>query len=236
MTHPLEAIVALQKKDLRLIRLLREVQDIPKRKDDIEQQVNGFKRKLEETSEQRKKIEVKINELEDETSLANDKITKYKQQQMDADTNEQYRAFVKEIATVEEQIKEFEEQEIDFLEKLEDLKKSEQKYNNHLSEAQESISDELKELNERNNELNERLEQMKADRKLSAEKCDPLILKKYVRILQNKKDIAVVQVSDTNNCCGGCHMQLPPQIINDAKNINKIVNCNFCGRIVYNSG
>ena len=236
MTHPLEAIVALQKKDLRLIRLLREVQDIPKRKDDIEQQVNGFKRKLEETSEQRKKIEVKINELEDETSLANDKITKYKQQQMDADTNEQYRAFVKEIGTVEEQIKEFEEQEIDFLEKLEDLKKTEQKYNNHLSEAQESISDELKELNERNNELNERLEQMKADRKLSAEKCDPLILKKYVRILQNKKDIAVVQVSDTNNCCGGCHMQLPPQIINDAKNINKIVNCNFCGRIVYNSG
>ena len=131
MTHPLEAIVALQKKDLRLIRLLREVQDIPKRKDDIEQQVNGFKRKLEETSEQRKKIEVKINELEDETSLANDKITKYKQQQMDADTNEQYRAFVKEIGTVEEQIKEFEEQEIDFIEKLEDLKKTEQKYNNH---------------------------------------------------------------------------------------------------------
>ena len=236
MTHPLEAIVALQKKDLRLIRLLREVQDIPKRKDDIEQQVNGFKRKLEETSEQRKKIEVKINELENETSLANDKITKYKQQQMDADTNEQYRAFVKEIGTVEEEIKEFEEQEINFLEKLEDLKKSEHKYNNHLSEAQESISDELKELNERNNELNERLEQMKADRKLSAEKCDPLILKKYVRILQNKKDIAVVQVSDTNNCCGGCHMQLPPQIINDAKNINKIVTCNFCGRIVYNSG
>lgn len=236
MTHPLEAIVALQKKDLRLIRLLREVQDIPKRKDDIEQQVNGFKRKLEETSEQRKKIEVKINELENETSLANDKITKYKQQQMDADTNEQYRAFVKEIGTVEEEIKEFEEQEINFLEKLEDLKKSEHKYNNHLSEAQESISDELKELNERNNELNERLEQMKVDRKLSAEKCDPLILKKYVRILQNKKDIAVVQVSDTNNCCGGCHMQLPPQIINDAKNINKIVNCNFCGRIVYNSG
>ena len=236
MTHPLEAIVALQKKDLRLIRLLREVQDIPKRKDDIEQQVNGFKRKLEETSEQRKKIEVKINELENETSLANDRITKYKQQQMDADTNEQYRAFVKEIGSVEEEIKEFEEQEINFLEKLEDLKKSEHKYNNHLSEAQESISDELKELDERNNELNERLEQMKADRKLSAEKCDPLILKKYVRILQNKKDIAVVQVSDTNNCCGGCHMQLPPQIINDAKNINKIVNCNFCGRIVYNSG
>ena len=236
MTHPLEAIIALQKKDLRLIRLLRELQDIPKRQDDIKQQVKGLERKLDEFSEQRKKIEVKINELEDETALANDRITKYKQQQMDADTNEQYRAFVKEIGVVEEQIKEFEEQEIEFLDKLEELKKSEHKYNDLLSEAQESISGELDELNERKNELDKRLEEMKLDRKHSAEKCNPNILKKYVRILQNKKDIAVVQVSESHNCCDGCHMQLPPQIINDAKNINKIVNCNFCGRIVYNSG
>ena len=56
MTHPLEPIIALQKKDLRLIRVLREVQDIPKRKDDIEQQVNGFKRKLDEASEKEKKL------------------------------------------------------------------------------------------------------------------------------------------------------------------------------------
>ena len=54
VTHPLEPIIALQK-DLRLIRVLREVQDIPKRKDDIEQQVNGFKRKLDEASEKKEK-------------------------------------------------------------------------------------------------------------------------------------------------------------------------------------
>ena len=236
MTHPLEPIIALQKKDLRLIRVLREVQDIPKRKDDIEQQVNGFKRKLDEASEKRKKIEVDIKSLENETVQANDKIVKYKQQQMDSETNEQYRAFVKEIGAVEEDIKSFEEQQILLLEKHEEIKEIEEKYRNNLSEAKELISDELNDLNERSSDLKNRLDQMKSDRKISAEKCDPVILKKYMRILQNKKDVAVVLVSDSNNCCGGCHMQLPPQIINDAKNINKIVNCNFCGRIVYNQG
>ena len=44
-----------------------------------------------------KKIEVDIKNLENETAQANDKIVKYKQQQMDSETNEQYRAFVKEI-------------------------------------------------------------------------------------------------------------------------------------------
>ena len=176
MTHPLEPIIALQKKDLRLIRVLREVQDIPKRKDDIEQQVNGFKRKLDEASEKRKKIEDDIKNLENETVQANDKIVKYKQQQMDSETNEQYRAFVKEIGVVEEDIKSFEEQQILLLEKQEEIKEIEEKYKNNLSEAKELISDELNDLNERSSDLKNRLDQMKSDRKI-AEKCDPVILK-----------------------------------------------------------
>ena len=83
-----------------------------------------LKRKLDEASEKRKKIEVDIKNLENETAQANDKIVKYKQQQMDSETNEQYRAFVKEIGVVEEDIKSFEEQQILLLEKQEEIKKS----------------------------------------------------------------------------------------------------------------
>ena len=47
MTHPLEPLLALQKKDLKLIRILREIHDIPKRRDNIESQLSGTKKKLE---------------------------------------------------------------------------------------------------------------------------------------------------------------------------------------------
>jgi len=63
--------------------------------------------------------------------------------------------------------------------------------------------------------------------------CDPALLAKYTRILKNKRDFAVVLV-ESGGHCGGCHMKLPPQVIHDARNPQKIVGCNFCGRIVYN--
>ncbi len=236
MSHPLKALYALQKKDQKLIRVLREVQDIPVRKNDIESQLTGVKKKLNKAEENRKKIEVNISDNENETSLIQEKVIKYKQQQMDAETNEQYRAFVKEIGIAENQIKELEEQQINSMEELEAVKKIESDLNENLTSAKSEIADEIKELNDRNDELNERLELMKKDRREDALKCDQTLLKKYTRILQNKKDIAIVLITgEFNNCCGGCHMQLPPQVINDAKNINKIVNCNYCGRIVYNT-
>ena len=40
----------------------------------------------------------------------------------------------------------------------------------------------------------------------------------------------IIVNSGSANCCVG------EQGLIDAKNINKIVNCNFCGRIVYNQG
>ncbi|MBT8041654.1 MAG: hypothetical protein KJN98_00635, partial [Pontiella sp.] len=76
-------------------------------------------------------------------------------------------------------------------------------------------------------------EKMKADRARAAENCDKALLQKYTRILNNKRDFAVVLVEPGGHC-GGCHMKLPPQVTNDARNPTKIVGCNFCGRIVYN--
>lgn len=235
MPHPLEALYALQRKDLKLIRILREIQDIPVRKNDIESQLNGIKRKLTEATEKKKEIQSKIKDNENETLLIQEKVIKYKQQQMDADTNEQYRAFVKEIGSAEEEIKLLEDKQIVSMEDLENTKNNELELKQNLKEAEAAISDEIKELDDRHNELQERLEMMKTDRKRVTVNCDQLLLKKYTRILQNKKDAAIVILTGENkNHCGGCHMQLPPQVINDAKNINKIVCCNFCGRIVYN--
>ena len=81
--------------------------------------------------------------------------------------------------------------------------------------------------------MSERLEEMKNERKRAAEQCDQALLQKYSRILNNKRDVAVVMV-ESGGYCGGCHMKLPPQVIHDARNPQKIVSCNFCGRIVYN--
>ena len=91
---------------------------------------------------------------------------------------------------------------------------------------QASIADEIQELDERLNELTERADKMKADRRRVAENCDRNLLQKYSRILNNKKDAAIVLV-ESGGHCGGCHMKLPPQAINDARNHLKWLGVTF---------
>jgi predicted nucleic acid-binding Zn-ribbon protein len=233
VSHPLEPIVALQKKDRRMIKLMREIRDIPQRKSDIEAQLAGSAKKLEMALDSKKHTEVTLKEQELEVESLNERITKYKNQQMDATTNDQYRAFVKEIGAVESEIKNLEDKEIVLMESLEKGKVIVDECEAKLNGEKAGIADELKELDDRSAELTEHLESMKADRSRSAEQCDKSILKKYTRIMNNKRDFAVVMIEPGGHC-GGCHMKLPPQVSNDARNPAKVVGCNFCGRIVYN--
>ena len=233
MSHPLEPIFALQKKDRKLIKLMREIRDIPKRKNDIEAQLSGSQKKLDMALDSKKHTEATLKEQELEVESLKEKVTKYKNQQMEAQTNEQYRAFVKEIGGVEDEIKALEEKEIKLMEGLESGKAIVAECEEKLSGEREGIADELEELEERAAYLHEKIESMKADRMRAAAGCDKDLLQKYTRILNNKKDFAVVLV-EAGGHCGGCHMKLPPQVTNDARNPTKIVGCNFCGRIVYN--
>lgn len=233
MSHPLEAIYALQKKDRKLIKIMRQIRDIPQRKKDIEAQLAGSKKKLEVALDSRKHTEATLKEQELEVETLNAKVEKYKNQQMEANTNEQYRAFVKEIGVVEDEIKALEEKEIQLMESLEKGKTIVEECEEKLNGEKAGIADELAELDERTAALTERLEKMKADRARAAAECDPALLQKYTRILQNKRDFAVVMIEPGGHC-GGCHMKLPPQVVNDARNPTKVVACNFCGRIVYN--
>ncbi|WP_372795647.1 zinc ribbon domain-containing protein [Pontiella sp.] len=233
MSHPLEPIFALQKKDRKLIKLMREIRDIPQRKSDIEAQLSGSKKKLDMALDSRKHTEATLKEQELEVEALKERVTKYKNQQMDAETNEQYRAFVKEIGAVEDEIKALEEKEIRLMEDLESGKAIVAECEAKLNGEREGIADELAELDERQAYLEEKVEKMKADRNRAAATCDKQLLAKYMRILQNKKDMAIVLVENGEHC-GGCHMKLPPQVVNDARNPTKIVSCNFCGRIVYN--
>jgi predicted nucleic acid-binding Zn-ribbon protein len=212
---------------------MRGIRDIPQRKSDIEAQLAGTEQKLEMATDSRKHTEASLKDLELEVEALKERVVKYKQQQMEAKTNDQYRAFVKEIGTVEREIKELEDKEIILMEALEKGKTIVDECKEKLATEQAGIADELAELDERAAELTEQLNAMKADRDRMAKQCDQSILQKYARIMNNKRDFAVVMIEPGGHC-GGCHMKLPPQVVNDARNPTKIVACNFCGRIVYN--
>lgn len=232
MAHPLEALLVLQKTDRKISKLQREINDIPARKTDIEQQMAGAKARLEEARADQQQVEADLKQLEVEAESRRDKITKYKQQQMDAKTNDQYRALLNEVAAEQREISALEDREIEIMEKSEVTKKAIAEREAELKEEEEGIADEVEMLAERLEEAQEDLKALAEKRTKLAGDVDPSLLKKYERLFANKGDFAVVEVE--NDHCSGCHMKLPPQVINDALNPAKLVICNFCGRMLIN--
>ena len=86
------------------------------------------------------------------------------------------------------------------------------------------IEDEIK-------SIESQLAQEETKRKQEAAAVDANILSKYERILEAKDGLAMVPI--VNDTCGGCHMQLPPQVINEIRLKNEIIYCQICSRILY---
>jgi hypothetical protein len=232
MAHPLEALLVLQEKDRKIAKLQREIRDIPARKADIEKQLEGAKTKLNQAREALKKVTADLKQLEIEAGTHNDKVTKYKQQQMEAKTNDQYRAFLQEIAAAEKHISALEDREIVLMDHIESAKKIVAEREAELKEEEGGVSEEKEMLDDRLKEVQEDLNALLADRGRITSTVSPSLLSKYDRLFKNKGDYAVVQVEKDH--CSGCHMRLPPQVTNDALNPDKLVICNFCGRMLIN--
>jgi hypothetical protein len=222
----------LQEKDRKIAKLQREIRDIPARKADIEKQLEGAKTKLNQAREALKKVTADLKQLEIEAGTHNDKVTKYKQQQMEAKTNDQYRAFLQEIAAAEKHISALEDREIVLMDHIESAKKIVAEREAELKEEEGGVSEEKEMLDDRLKEVQEDLNALLADRGRITSTVSPSLLSKYDRLFKNKGDYAVVQVEKDH--CSGCHMRLPPQVTNDALNPDKLVICNFCGRMLIN--
>jgi hypothetical protein len=232
MAHPLEALLALQEKDRKISKLQREIRYIPARRADVEKQLEGARTRLEATRADFKKITADLKQIEVEIGARREKITKYKQQQMEAKTNEQYRALLNQVAAEEKEISALEDRELGLMEKSDAVKTVLAEREADLKEEEGGIAEELEMLEERFQEVQEDIDTLIASRRQLTGNINSSLLSKYERLFANKSDFAVVEVE--NEHCSGCHMKLPPQVINDALNPAKLVICNFCGRMLIN--
>jgi predicted nucleic acid-binding Zn-ribbon protein len=93
------------------------------------------------------------------------------------------------------------------------------------------VESKIKNLAQREENFNKELTQLQSDRAELAKDVDDNVRMRYERLLKQKGDKAIVGVA--HSVCGGCHMQLPPQVIISCQSEDEPVLCPNCGRILY---
>lgn len=234
MTEAFEKLLILQDHDRRALQLARETRDIPQRKRDFEARLQHHRDAVLAAEEELRSGQLKLKEIEGDVETFTTRLRKYKEQQMSVKNNDEYRALEREMATTRRDIAKLEERELLMMEQLEPLVAAVGDRKAELAEQEKAVAAELSAMDERLGRIEEEIESSKRLRPDLAAEVDPQWLSRYQRILQNKGDVALVPIE--NGSCGGCHMNLPPQVVHDARKGSLLVSCSFCGRIVYFDG
>lgn len=217
--------------------LLKEF-DIEAELEDIPTELHGLKRKFQKIQRTIKEIESnleshnerskKLIKEKEECDLNKDK---YESQISLIKTQREYEAITSEIAQIKEKLEVIEEEEMNALQEIEEMKKVIDEQNDLYVQLKTTIAEKGKVVNKLMKEKQKELDKcLKAKEKISAG-LDEEIIYKFEKIVKKKDGIGIVSIR--NNVCMGCNMILPPQFVNDVRREEEIIFCPNCSRILY---
>ncbi len=231
MQDQIKMLLELQQLDSEIFNQKRILDAIPEKIKEFDRVLEEKSAGLKELEEESKKIQVKRKEKEMDLNTKEQTVKKYQGQLFQIKTNKEYTALEKEIALVKADNSVLEEEIIGLLDQVEEIKKKVAKENENLAEEKKKIAEEKKRMEAERKTAEAEYNDLNARRKDFAAKLDKKILAKYERILHNKDGLAMVPI--VGDTCGGCNMNLPPQVTNEAKMKKVLTFCGNCARILY---
>jgi predicted nucleic acid-binding Zn-ribbon protein len=182
---------------------------------------------------EKKSLDLQIQRKEKELQLAVnvEGVKKLSGQLFSLKTNKEFQLMQQQIADAKADGEVIEEKILIFFEESDKIKAQIDDQNLELKEQENIFLRQKKAIESRNAEIGGRLSQLDAQRKQIIPDIDPKMLQEYEKILHSRDGLAMVTVKD--NSCGGCHMLVPPQVINLIKMYEHIITCEVCNRILY---
>ena len=226
----LKILLKIQDLDLKINSIKRKMEEIPKRIKEGEKLLNKEKEEIEKFKKEIEKAIVgrKNKEVELESNL--NIVKKYQSQLYTVKTNKEYASLLHETEELKRKNALIEDEILDLMEKIESGEISLKKNKEELKEKEEKYKKKVEEDNKRFEKLNNEKKELEKKGKELSSSISQDLLAKYKKLL-NLRGIAIVPI--VNGTCGGCHLELPPQVINEAKSGKKIVTCERCSRILY---
>jgi uncharacterized protein len=226
-----ELLIKLQDMDLEIYRLRLESEEKPKHiaflKDSLESKKVGVK----QAEDNLKALQLKHKEKEVALGSKEAEINKLEGQLYQIKTNKEYTAMLNEIGSRKADNSLLEEEIINLMDSIDHAKtiidKEKEKFNQESKDIQikiEGIEKDMRDIKSQISELESRRQEI-------IPSLDSKLVSEYERILSGRGGQALARV--INGACGGCYMQLPPQVINEIRMKQSIIRCENCQRMLY---
>jgi hypothetical protein len=231
----LRILYELQQIDSRVdkIRTLRG--ELPLEVQDLEDDIVGLETRIANLAVEVKEFDDLVAKKKLDIKNAESLITKYEEQQKNVRNNREFDSLSKEI--------EYQRLDMELSEKrIKEFSFQAKEKKQMMEQAESLLVDRKADLQGKRQELDSIVSETQKDeqeytRKSEAyqEMIESRLLSAYRRIRSNARNgLAVVVVK--RDACGGCFNKIPPQRQLDIKMRKKIIVCEYCGRILVDTG
>jgi uncharacterized protein len=231
MTLQFDSLLQLQQLDQQKIAFHERLDQVPIEQAQIQhrleaaQQAQGqVQQALDDCQKQRRTKEQDVQTHEERLNKLKTRLTEIK-------TNKEYHAHLAEIDAAKQAQTHAEDELLVLMEQTETLTQQVGQATAALKAAEARSKTEAAALEEERQRIDGLLQKLEADSAQLEPTIDPALLKVYHRLRTRWKGSAIAPIQ--NDCCSGCRLAVPPQLIAEVRRHEKVQYCPHCGRFLY---
>ena len=231
MNSQLQLLIELQKFDLRIF----QIQDAQRKAPDLlkaaETPLQDLLSRLQTLKNTGETLATQQRSAERELATQEDLLHKVRNRLSELKTNKEYQAHLFEIEQARKKKDSIEESVLETMERVEENKNAVQQLEAEAQEAQKVFDAEKTRLESQFTELDNELKDLNEQQQRVADTVEKPLLARYNRLKTMRKGYAVAEVKEGS--CGGCRLQLPPQLVAEVRRGDELMDCSYCHRLLF---
>ena len=231
MNPDLERLIRLQRIDSAVHDADRRIAEEPDRQRELDARLEEARLKVTAARERLNACQTSRRGIEKELAVHQGRLSKFRDQLMSVKTNVEYQAMQKEIEFAQSEVKGLEDRILELMLEADDLTAAVKSAEIELASEQKAVEGDRRALAAEQVEMKAALERLTADRRRLVAEVEPRTLATFETVARRRHGIAMAEARD--GVCTICHVRLRPQVFNEVRRNDQIIQCDSCQRILY---
>lgn len=231
MLPELEQLIHLQQLENTATEAREQLEGIPARLEALEARLAQHAESVEAATLALNEHRTSRATLEKDVAEVQSRLSRFKEQLMSVKTNKEYQAMQTEIAGGEREVARLEDQLLERMLEADDLGRDVTQAEQCLAEERAAVDEERGRLEQERTTFEGQLATLDAERNKVAGQLPSHTVSLFDTLARGRKGVAVVEARQGR--CTSCQVRLRPQLFNDVRSNNALIQCESCQRILY---
>jgi predicted nucleic acid-binding Zn-ribbon protein len=232
MSPDLEHLVELQNLETAIEEARRRIAAHPQRVADADARLAHAKEAVEDAKQRLKASQEARRDAEKEAATYQGRLSKFKDQLAAVKTNREYQAMQHEIETAQKDLGIVEERVLERMMEADALTAEVKKAEQELAAQQKAVDAEKKTLAEELVTVEAALTEATGKRSARVASLPPQLVALFEQVSRARKGVAITTAT-RDGLCAACHVRLRPQVFQEIRRNDQIIQCASCNRILY---